>query len=332
MVFENETMVVEKETQNSGSGKLEKEPFIHEKDRVKLRAENLDDVLKINDFYISRFKNDQSPLGYFTAVYKLTTQQVKTVCTDCRKLEHFHQMERTQFGKEQTRETHDWVDHRQGDFHFDDPDRMERMVVKFANRYFEALEFYVNRDIDKITGPWAEAFKVADQKTLITLQHFLLSANAHINLDLAIAAAEICIEENVRIEDFEDDFKTMNDVLAGLYDQMNEGLSMMWPLFGRWMLKWTDAIFGIQSKLMVYLREESWKNAVTIHGLLKDENFTGMHEKIKENEEIVAKLGKFLAKPGIIGAVVLWLGSVHERYSHGVRISLFENSKYIHSK
>ncbi|WP_437735357.1 DUF5995 family protein [Sorangium sp. So ce1335] len=71
---------------------------------------------------------------------------------------------------------------------FDAPDALRRMIVAFANRYFTArAQFRADRPV---SGAWALAFRAARSTSALVVQHILLSMNAHINVDLGVAAAE----------------------------------------------------------------------------------------------------------------------------------------------
>src|SRR5690606_12551437 len=58
------------------------------------------------------------------------------------------------------------------------------------------------------------------------LQHLLLGMNAHINLDLGIAAAEISTKEN--IHQLKNDFIKINEILSAQVDEVQFGLSSIW--------------------------------------------------------------------------------------------------------
>ena len=72
---------------------------------------------------------------------------------------------------------------------FDDGPRMERLDVVFAKRYLDAFDAYMEGGAP--TRAWVLAFETTGQWWPIVLQHLLLGMNAHINLDLGIAAARV---------------------------------------------------------------------------------------------------------------------------------------------
>jgi Family of unknown function (DUF5995) len=70
---------------------------------------------------------------------------------------------------------------------FDAPEELRRMIVAFANRYFEArAQFRANKPTPR---SWALAFRAARSSSALVVQHLLLAMNAHVNLDLGAAAA-----------------------------------------------------------------------------------------------------------------------------------------------
>ncbi len=71
---------------------------------------------------------------------------------------------------------------------FEDNPRMERLDVIFAQRYLDAYADFSNKG--QCSDSWQVAFKAIQQRDCIILQHLLLGINAHINLDLGIAASE----------------------------------------------------------------------------------------------------------------------------------------------
>ena len=71
---------------------------------------------------------------------------------------------------------------------FDAPDELRRMIVTFANRYFAARAHF--RQNVPMSRSWALTFRAARATSALVVQHILLAMNAHINVDLGIAAAE----------------------------------------------------------------------------------------------------------------------------------------------
>ncbi|MEO7119545.1 MAG: DUF5995 family protein, partial [Ginsengibacter sp.] len=87
---------------------------------------------------------------------------------------------------------------------FEDGARMERLDVGFANRYLEAFYLWI---ADKPTSDsWKIAFDAVADKPELVIQHLLAGMNAHINLDLGVATANIM--HGFLLDDIHDDFNT----------------------------------------------------------------------------------------------------------------------------
>ncbi len=118
-------------------------------------ATSIDEVIAQLTAIIEWSKQNNSRIGYFAALYRKVTIQVKKGITD-----NF----------------------------FDDGPRMERLDIIFANRYIHACYQYQTEQTP--TQSWVRAFNETEHWWPIVLQHLLIGMNAHINLDLGLAAAE----------------------------------------------------------------------------------------------------------------------------------------------
>jgi len=96
---------------------------------------------------------------------------------------------------------------------FDDGPRMEKLDVVFANRFIEAWDQHVAGQSP--TDSWAVAFGHLDDTGPLVIQHLMLGMNAHINLDLGIAAATVA-PSRPQLEALQADFNRINDLLARL--------------------------------------------------------------------------------------------------------------------
>jgi hypothetical protein len=133
-----------------------------------------------------------SRLGYFAALYKRITTAIGTAVSQ---------------GK------------------FEDAPRMQRLDVTFATRYFDALNGYFHpHQFAKPTRSWRVTFDAASKPEPIILQHMLAGVNAHIDLDLGIAAQTVA--PGVNLAALHNDFNTVNAVLAsqvsGVVDDLDE--------------------------------------------------------------------------------------------------------------
>lgn len=157
--------------------------------------ETVDDVLDALDAVIRRARERSERVGFFAVMYRAVTARVK-----------------------------DGID---AGF-FDDGERLARLDVAFAARYLDALHaFQAGR---RPTASWDAAFGAAASARPILLQHLLLGVNAHINLDLGVAAATVAPGE--ALPDLRRDFDRVNEILATAFDSVQRALRRLSPCLG----------------------------------------------------------------------------------------------------
>ncbi len=105
---------------------------------------------------------------------------------------------------------------------------MEQLDVVFAARYLDALSTF--QAGGTATRSWMVAFHGCDDANLLILQHLLSGMNAHINLDLGIAAAQVCPGE--QLPELKPDFDQINAVLASLIGTIASEIAAVSPLIG----------------------------------------------------------------------------------------------------
>jgi hypothetical protein len=113
---------------------------------------------------------------------------------------------------------------------FDDGPRMEKLDVVFANRFIEAWEQHEAGQ--KPTASWGAAFGWLDDPGPLVVQHLMLGMNAHINLDLGIAAATVA-PTPAQLDALHADFNRINDVLARLVKMVEVQLTTICPPLSR---------------------------------------------------------------------------------------------------
>ncbi len=116
-------------------------------------ATTLDDVQEMLEHCISTARAENSAEGYFPLIYAWETRDIAAAAGG-----------------------------------FDAPVELRRMIVVFANRYFAARQQF--RAGAPTPKAWGLAFRAARASSALVVQHLLLAMNAHINVDLAAAAAE----------------------------------------------------------------------------------------------------------------------------------------------
>jgi len=156
-------------------------------------ANSIDDVISSLDALIEGAWEEHNRIGYFAALYRRITHAV-------------------QDGIAQNK--------------FADGARMERLDVTFAQRYLDAVTAY--RTGAKPSHCWKIAFEAINDDSRLILQHLLAGINAHINLDLGIAAAEVSPGD--QLPSLKADFDTINAVLASQVSAVEDEMSALSPL------------------------------------------------------------------------------------------------------
>lgn len=224
-----------------------------------MSAKTIDDVIHQLDSIIDWARTNNSRLGYFAALYRRVTIKVK---------------EGIAAG------------------FFEDGARMERLDVVFANRYLEALERFQKNRV--LTRSWKVAFDASQAWWPIVLQHLLLGMNAHINLDLGIAAART--SPGAAVRDLKNDFMKINEILTTLVDGIQRELAEIWPV-----LALLDRVGGRTDEVLVNFsmtkaRDHAWRVAESL-APLGEANRT---PTIDDLDKKVVALGYRVLKPGLI--------------------------------
>ncbi len=143
----------------------------------RMPAETIDDVIRSLDSIVEWAHQQQNRAGYFAALYRRVTKAVKQGIATGR---------------------------------FQNGARMERLDVIFANRYLTAFDDW--RQGKPTTLSWKAAFDCTAHWYPLVLQHLLVGMNAHINLDLGVAAA--ACSPGDQLQGLQADFNQINNVLA----------------------------------------------------------------------------------------------------------------------
>lgn len=177
---------------------------------------------------------------------------------------------------------------------FDDNARMERLDVVFANRYLAAYDAWVRGDA--LTRSWQVAFAAGTRTDLSVLQHLFLGMNAHINLDLGIAAAAVAPGD--AIHGLQRDFNRINDVLAALLPTVEAQLREMSPVLDR-LTTMADRLDNIDDRVgtfsMEKARDGAWRFALRLAPLRTG---MGLGLAIDARDVITAAVGLQFQEPG----------------------------------
>ncbi|MEO3750520.1 DUF5995 family protein [Streptomyces sp. B6B3] len=224
-----------------------------------MAAENIDEVVDGLAGIVREAGRAGDRVGYFAALYRQVTVEIRTGI---------------------------------GSGLFDDGPRMDRFDTLFGNRYFDAYDAW-RRDRG---GPrcWREAFGLLDDTDpdTVIVQHLVLGVNAHINLDLAIAAART--SPGQAIHGLRRDFLLINDILARVLQAVQSAVGDVSPL-----LSLLDRVGGRTDERILDFnirqsREEAWHNAVVLAGQSEAERADTI-ERLDVRAEVLARL---IARPG----------------------------------
>lgn len=213
------------------------------------------EVLIRMDEIVSECRSKESRIGYFAVLYRQVTLRIKQGILN--------------------RE-------------FEDNPRMEKLDILFAKRFIDAYELWLQGK--QPTKSWKIAFDASQSNSYLVLQHLFLGINAHINLDLGIAASQTM--EGSDLNEIRNDFNKINSILAELVDGVKANISTVSPIFG-WLIplaKEKDEMFLNFSIQLA--RDGAWKYAGEYH-LAPDKKF-----QIRDRDENISKLAEKLINPG----------------------------------
>ena len=229
-----------------------------------LPANNIQEVIDRLDEIIAWSKLHHSPMGYFAMLYRRMTVAVRDGIKA-----HL----------------------------FEDGARMELLDTSFANRYLQAWNAYTQQQ--RCTNAWYTTFEACNNNKLVVVQHLLAGVNAHINLDLGIAAAVIAPGE--KIFALQGDFDKINDVIAGINQDVQESLCRIWlPL------KSLENMTGNQQDAVLNFsiataRKTAWANALALAFIPADMAAT----HINTIDAAVVTIANRIIHPGTITSMLL---------------------------
>jgi hypothetical protein len=220
-------------------------------------ASTIGEVIERLDAIIDHSIKTRNRQGYFAALYRRVTAAVKEKIAEK---------------------------------YFDDNSRMEKLDIIFANRYLEAQHQWTNNQ--SCSKSWELVFKTCKSWSPLVIQHLFVGMNAHIGLDLGIAAATVQPEN---IESLKDDFDKINVILNELTDVVQDELAEIFPL-----LKVVDFLAGgIDEKIagfaMGIARDAAWDVALAYSKLPDDERAAYIDKRDLE----VYSFGQKIVSPGI---------------------------------
>ena len=227
------------------------------------QATTIDEVIQFLDEIIEISKLEQSAIGLFTALYREVTLKIKQGIAS---------------GS------------------FQNGERMEKLDIIFANRYLKA--YYLYKVKERPSECWEFSFQQAENFWPIVVQHLLLGINAHVNLDLGIASAQVSTIEN--IEDLKSDFDQINNILSNLVGSVEKCLIEIWPTLTI-ILKLSGKIdnFFIDFSMKT-ARDGAWKFANEFVVLSENQR----EATIQERDAKIAKIARMISNPGYLVSAV----------------------------
>ncbi|HEU0175236.1 MAG TPA: DUF5995 family protein [Blastocatellia bacterium] len=239
-------------------------------------AQRIDEVIARLTDIIDVSRQESNRLGYFAALYRKVTVSVKQGALNGR---------------------------------FEDGARIERLDVNFANRYLEAYELH--RKGEAPSASWQASFEAAGHWRPLILQHLLLGINAHINLDLGIAAVET--SSGGQLASLKHDFDLVNKLLADLVQPVQDEIGEVSPWIGFLEKIDPSADDAIINFSMDRARASAWDFAVRLNSLGGNERIA----VVKLRDQEVAALGRLVHKP--LGVLLnLGLLAIRSRESNDV--------------
>ncbi|SDC52585.1 hypothetical protein SAMN04488104_100190 [Algoriphagus faecimaris] len=215
----------------------------------------INEVLLRMDQIVAECHQRQSRMGYFAILYRQVTRRIRDGILA-------------------------------GEF-LDNP-RMELLDVLFAQRFIEAYDFWNANQ--SATQSWRLAFQASSNSKHLVIQHLFLGINAHINLDLGIAASETMRGKNLL--DIKADFDKINEILAELVDDVKANISKVSPIFG-WLIPLAKGKDEMLLNFSIQLaRDGAWKYAKEYHA---DPN---KEFQINDRDNNIAALAQKLINPG----------------------------------
>ena len=238
--------------------------------------QTIDDVIAQMDQVIERCIRERSKLGYFAVLYRNVTVRVRDAIAAGR---------------------------------FENGPRMERFDIIFANRYLDAIErFWQNQ---QPSASWATVFQARDTPSLIILQHLLLGMHAHINFDLAIAAAQAA--PGPELPALKRDFQEITVLLNEMAQSIQVRVEKVSPWF-----RFIDYAGGrsdeqVLSFAMKTSRDLAWKVAQQLAAT--GSNTSALDREIALHDKVVATLAVPIRfPPGRWLRTVLLLIRLRESY------------------
>lgn len=182
---------------------------------------------------------------------------------------------------------------------FNDSEWVDRLLHRFADYYFAALEAYEHNP--STAAPiWQETHKITQAEDTLALQKLLLGVNAHINYDLVFTLVELLepewgeLSESQRTERYSDHCY-VNDVIARTIDAVQD--TVLEPAMPA--MDIFDKLLGpfdemMLSRLITHWRDRVWNYALLVLETKESEERLHVIRQVEEDafRQANAILGK----------------------------------------
>jgi len=197
------------------------------------------------------------------------------------------------------------------DGQFDDGNRVARLDVAFAQRYFNALNAYFHpNEYPDLTLAWEVAFVGDQDGQAIILQHLMSAFTAHITFDLGMACFTIAPDS---LDTLENDFNRVNAVLCSQIPGIIDVLQRLSPEL-RWIRRLLPDELGVFNWMLVKLRQGAWLFA--IYMALNPENV--IQKRVNQAASTAALGAWYLQPPAQLRPFRALVSAVAKHESHDV--------------
>ena len=197
---------------------------------------------------------------------------------------------------------------------FEDGPRMERLDVAFAQHYFDALNGYFHPErFGKPPRAWQVTFEMASRAEPIILQHMLAGINAHIDLDLGIAAHTIAPRR--KLPALHEDFNRINAVLASQVNGALEHMHELSPALADLYAVLMDHEVFLINEAVRTSRDSAWRFATIlalVPGLVQPMTIWARDRKVSHQAELIYD------PPGLIGLIEITVREIAARESRDI--------------
>jgi hypothetical protein len=244
-------------------------------------ATTLDEVVDAIGSIIDWSISVSNRLGYFAALYKRITIAVRTAVA-------------------------------QGAF--EDGPRMERFDVRFANRYFDALNGYFHPErFSKPTRSWRITFDAASNPGPIIVQHMLAGVTTHIELDLGVVVPQIA--PGTKVTTLRNDFNAINAVLSSQVNDVVAKVDQLSPALADLYAVLADNEIFLIDVAVRSMRDSAWRFATL---LALEPMFARAATIWARDRQVAGQVASIYDPPGLTGFIDSIIHAIAERESRDI--------------